>query len=33
MSIKSIREEARERGVSKGKVYNERKAKQAIEEE
>ena len=31
MSIKSIREEARERGVSKGKVYNDRKAKQAIE--
>lgn len=29
--MKSIREEARERGVSKGKVYNERKAKQAVE--
>lgn len=31
MSIKSIREEASERGVSKGKVFNERKAKQAID--
>ena len=31
MLTKSIREEARERGVSKGKIFNERKAKEAIE--
>jgi len=28
---KSIREEARDRGISKGKVFSERKAKKAIE--
>ena len=31
MSEKSIREEARERNVSKGKVWTEREAKKAIE--
>ena len=31
MSKKSIREEARERNVSKGKVWTEREAKKAIE--